>query len=51
MHAGAARASFLDSFFRTMDDAFGYGVQKSGEDWWNSNQPEYGFDTTVVLKG
>jgi reductive dehalogenase len=51
VHAGAAKASFLDSFFRSMDDAFGYGVQKSAEDWWNSNQSEYGFDTTIVLKG
>ncbi len=49
--AGAASAPFMDSFFRSMDDAFGYGVQKSGEDWWNTDQPELGIDSTVVVKG
>ena len=48
--AGAANAPFLNSFFRSMDDAFGYGVQKSGEAWWNLDQPEYGIDSTVVVK-
>jgi reductive dehalogenase len=51
VRAGTSTAPFLGSFFRTMDDAFGYGVQKSGEEWWNLDQPEYGFDTTVVVGG
>ncbi len=49
--AGTSAAPFLASFFRSMDDAFGYGVQKSGEDWWNTDQPELGIDSTVVVKG
>jgi len=49
--AGTSAAPFLASFFRSMDDAFGYGVQKSGEDWWNTDQPEMGIDSTVVVKG
>lgn len=48
---GAASAPFLNSFFRSMDDAFGYGTQKSGEDWWNTDQPEMGIDSTTVVKG
>ncbi len=49
--AGTANTPFLASFFRSMDDAFGYGIQKSGEDWWNSDLPELGIDTTIVVKG
>ena len=48
--AGAAKASFLDTFFRSMDDAFGYGAQKSNEDWWDLDLPELGIDTTSVVK-
>lgn len=43
--AGASTAPFLDSFFRSMDDAFGYGTQASAEDWWNLDMPEYGIDS------
>ncbi len=49
--AGTSSAPFLASFFRSMDDAFGYGVQKSGEEWWNLDQPEYGVDSSIVVKG
>lgn len=43
--AGAATAPFLDSFFRSMDDAFGYGTQPSSESWWSLDLPEYGVDS------
>ncbi len=43
--AGASAAPFLDSFFRTMDDAFGYGTQASAEEWWDLDLPEYGIDS------
>ncbi len=43
--AGASTAPFLDSFFRSMDDAFGYGTQASAEDWWSLDLPEYGIDS------
>ena len=43
--AAGSTAPFLDGFFRTMDDAFGYGVQASAEEWWNLDLPEYGIDT------
>jgi ferredoxin len=48
--AGAANAPFLDTFFRSMDDAFSYGAQKSNLDWWNLDLPELGIDTTAVVK-
>jgi reductive dehalogenase len=35
----------LDSLTRTLDDAFGYGVQKDPDDWWTLDLPEYGIDT------
>lgn len=43
--AGSSTAPFLDSFFRSMDDAFGYGTQASAEEWWNLDLPEYGIDS------
>jgi reductive dehalogenase len=43
--AGASSAPALDGFFRSMDDAFGYGAQASGEEWWNLDLPEYGIDS------
>ncbi|MCA9922304.1 MAG: reductive dehalogenase, partial [Anaerolineales bacterium] len=43
--AGSATAPFLDSFFRSMDDAFGYGSQASAEAWWSLDLPEYGIDS------
>lgn len=48
--AGAAKASFLDSFFRSMDDAFGYGTQASAEEWWSLDLPEYGIDSTQSVQ-
>jgi hypothetical protein len=35
----------FDGFFRSMDDAFGYGAQKDPEEWWHLDLPEYGIDT------
>ena len=43
---GMSVAPFADSFFRSMDDAFGYGAQASGESWWNLDLPEYGIDSS-----
>jgi reductive dehalogenase len=43
--AGSSTAPFLDGFFRSMDDAFGYGAQASSEEWWNLDLPEYGIDS------
>lgn len=43
--AGASTAPALDGFFRSMDDAFGYGVQASAEEWWELDLPEYGIDS------
>lgn len=40
-----ATAPVLNDLTRTMDDAFGYGIQKSPEEWWSSDLPEYGIDT------
>lgn len=40
-----AAAPALNEMTRNMDDAFGYGIQKNPEDWWNNNLPEYGIDT------
>lgn len=42
--AGSAKAPFLVGFFRSMDDAFGYGTQASAEEWWTLDLPEYGID-------
>lgn len=47
--AGASQAPFMDGFFRSMDDAFGYGAQKDNEEWWNLDLPELGIDTTAVV--
>ncbi len=43
--AGASMAPFMDNFFRSMDDAFGYGTQASAEEWWSLDLPEYGIDS------
>jgi epoxyqueuosine reductase len=40
--AGSSVAPVLDGFFRSMDDAFGYGKQASSEEWWTLDLPEYG---------
>lgn len=47
---GIATAPVLDDFIRSMDDAFGYGAQKSPEEWWNLDLPEYGRDSTRPVK-
>jgi len=47
--AGTSVAPPLDNFFRSMDDAFGYGVQKDNEDWWSLDLPEMGIDTTAPV--
>ncbi len=44
--ASSAKIPALDTFFTTMDEAFGYGRQKSAKKWWYLNLPEYGIDTT-----
>jgi len=48
--AGASAAPFLDGFFRSMDDAFGYGEQASSEAWWTLDLPEYGYDSCQSVK-
>jgi epoxyqueuosine reductase len=47
--AGASVAPFMDGFFRTMDDAFGYGAQKDPEEWWTLDLPEFGTDSSGML--
>lgn len=47
--AGASTAPALDGFFRSMDDAFGYGAQKDCEEWWTLDLPEYGCDSGGML--
>lgn len=49
--AGSATVPVLDSFFRSMDDAFGYGAQKDCEEWWSLDLPEFGIDTTESVRG
>lgn len=43
--ASSAKIPALDAFYTSMDEAFGYGRQKSAERWWSLNFPEYGIDT------
>jgi reductive dehalogenase len=43
--AGSSTMPALDGFFRSMDDAFGYGAQASAEEWWTLDLPEYGIDS------
>jgi reductive dehalogenase len=47
--AGISTAPALDSVFRSMDDAFGYGSPPTGESWWSLDLPEYGFDSTASV--
>lgn len=44
--AASAKIPALDRFFNAMDEAFGYGRQKSAQKWWFLDLPEYGIDTT-----
>lgn len=48
--ASIASAPVMDGFIRSMDDAFGYGAQKSPEEWWNLDLPEYGRDSYRPVK-
>ncbi len=47
--AGASTAPFMDGFFRSMDDALGYGAQKDAEEWWTLDLPEYGTDSSGMI--
>jgi reductive dehalogenase len=47
--ATASTAPVMDGFMRTMDDAFGYGVEKDQEAWWHLDLPEYGADSSGML--
>ena len=47
--AGSSVAPFMDNFFRSMDDAFGYGTQASAEAWWSLDLPEYGIDSNAPV--
>jgi reductive dehalogenase len=47
--AGASTTPFLDGFFRSMDDALGYGAQKDCEEWWTLDLPEYGTDSSGMI--
>ncbi len=47
--AGSSTMPALDGFFRSMDDAFGYGAVKDNADWWNLDLPEYGCDSGGML--
>ena len=50
VNAGSSMVPALDNFFRTMDDAFGYGTQASAEEWWGLDLPEYGIDSTQSVR-
>jgi reductive dehalogenase len=47
--ATASTAPVMDSFMRSMDDAFGYGAQKDCEEWWQLDLPEYGTDSSGMI--
>jgi reductive dehalogenase len=47
--AVASTTGIFNSFFRTMDDAFGYGL-KDPDSFWELNLPHYGIDTTIGAK-
>lgn len=36
----------FDGVFTAMDGAFGYGRRRNPADWWKTEMPEYGIDTT-----
>ncbi len=42
--ATIARTELLNGVLRSVDDAFGYGGQKSPDEWWNLNLPPLGWD-------
>ncbi|XUX00675.1 MAG: reductive dehalogenase [Dehalogenimonas sp.] len=41
-----ATTPIFNTFFRNMDKSFGYGIRPPAE-WWDSEQPVGGFDSTV----
>jgi reductive dehalogenase len=57
----SSTTSIFNGFFRTMDDAFGYGLRgrhhtdfeesdtadQAQADWWNLDLPVYGIDSTI----
>jgi reductive dehalogenase len=47
--AGISTVPAMDGFFRSMDDAFGYGAQKDNEEWWYLDLPELGIDSTLPV--
>ena len=47
--AGISSIPSLDAMLRSLDDAFSYGAQKSPEEWWWLNLPEYGIDTEQTI--
>lgn len=47
--ASVSEAPLLDSFIRSMDDAFSYGAQKDPEEWWRLNLPEYGINDETSI--
>ena len=42
--ATIARTDLLNGILRSVDDAFGYGGQKSPDGWWHLNLPPFGLD-------
>lgn len=40
-----ASVPVFNGLTRSMDDAFGYGVQKDPDEWWTQEHPEFGIDT------
>ena len=50
VQATVSTAPVMDSFMRSMDDAFGYGTPPTSESWWHLDLPEYGIDTTASVK-
>jgi len=42
--ASSAKFPFLDSFFASMDESFGYGRQKDPDKWWDLDLLEHGID-------
>ena len=41
-----ATLPMFDHLTRSMDDAFGYGIQKNPAEWWTLDSPEFGIDTS-----
>ena len=43
--ATASMTGLFNGFFRSMDEAFGYGEGRDPNEWWSLDLPEYGIDT------